>query len=221
MEHVGGEDDVAILAALGLLDADDLLCAVDVFDLQPDHLAGAQAAAVAETEHHARLEAVGDSQQATRLVRAHHLRNLLRLAQVIDLGRKIQPPQRDAKQEPHPGHDPVAVADAHAGLSQVQLELTDVLARGRIRRPLQKRSEPLAAGDVAPLRVRAQLARVHVLDHALAQRTDSIGGHRRLLPWMRWKTPRSSRHGTSPAIDDLALWTALAPRRAAGYRAAI
>jgi len=26
---------------------------------------------------------------------------------------------------------------------------------------------------------------------------------------------------TSPAIDDLFLWTVLAPRRAAGYRAAI
>jgi hypothetical protein len=34
---------------------------------------------------------------------------------------------------------------------------------------------------VAPLRARAQLARVHVLDHALAKRTDRIGGHRRLL----------------------------------------
>ena len=31
------QHDVAILAALGLLDANDLLCAVDVLDLEPDY----------------------------------------------------------------------------------------------------------------------------------------------------------------------------------------
>jgi hypothetical protein len=100
---------------------------------------------------------------------------------VIDLGGKVQPPQRHAKQEPHPGHDAVAIADAHSGLGQVQLEQADVLKRGRVRGPLQKCSKPLAAVDVAPLRVRTKLAQVHVLDHALAQRTDSIRGHRQLL----------------------------------------
>ena len=68
--------------------------AVDMLDLQPDHLAGAQPAAIAETEQDAGLEARGDGQQAPRLVRAHHLRNLLRLTQVIDRGSKIQSPQR-------------------------------------------------------------------------------------------------------------------------------
>src|SRR5208282_145241 len=63
--------------ALGLLDANDLLRAVDVLDPQPHHLAGAQAAAIAKTEQNAGLEAVGDGQQAPGLVRAHHQRNLL------------------------------------------------------------------------------------------------------------------------------------------------
>ena len=90
IERLGRQHDVAILAALGLLDANDLLRAVDMLDLQPDHLAGAQAAAIAETEQHAGLEAAGDGQQAPRLVRAHHLRDLLRLTEVIDLGGKIQ-----------------------------------------------------------------------------------------------------------------------------------
>jgi hypothetical protein len=51
-----------------------------VLDLQPHHLAGAQATAITETEQHANLEATGDGQQATCLVRAHHLRDLLHLA---------------------------------------------------------------------------------------------------------------------------------------------
>src|SRR5438445_302874 len=107
---------LAVLAALGLLDPNDLLRAVDMLDLQPDHLAGTQAAAIAETEENARLEAAGNGQQALRLVRAHHQRNLLWLTDVIDLGGKIQSPQRHAEQEPQPGHDAVAVADARAGL---------------------------------------------------------------------------------------------------------
>src|SRR5271169_28579 len=93
IEHLGGQHDIAVLAALGLLDPNDVLCAVDVLDLQPDHLAGAQAAAISETEQHTSLEAAGHCQQAARLVLAHHQRNLLRLPDVIDLGGKVQPPQ--------------------------------------------------------------------------------------------------------------------------------
>ena len=174
-----------------------------MLNLQPDHLARAQAAAIAETEQHAGLEAACDRQQAPRLVRAHHQRDLLRLTDVIDLGGKIQSPQRHAEQEPYPGHDTVAVADAHARLGQVQLEQADVLRCGGVRGALQERSEPLAAVDVALLRVRTELARVHVLDHALAQRADGIRTHSQLLSWMRLTTPRSSRQGTPSAIDDL------------------
>ena len=111
-----------ILAALGLLDANDALRPVDILDLQPHHLAGAQAAAIAETEQCADLEAAGDGEQTPRLVRAHHQRDLLRFTDVIDLGGKIQSPQRHPEQEPQPGHDAVAVADARARLRQVQLE---------------------------------------------------------------------------------------------------
>src|SRR6185437_15837301 len=203
IERLGRQHDIAVLAALGLLDANDLLRTVDMFDLQSDHLAGAQPAAITKTEHKASLEAAGDGQQPLRLIRTHHQRDLLRLAEVIDLGRKVQSAQRHAEQEPQPGHDAVAVADARARLGQVQLEAADVLKCGRVWGALEKRSEPLAAADVAPLRARAQLARVHVLDHALAKRTDSIGGHRRLLSGMRWITPRSSRQGATPATDDL------------------
>jgi hypothetical protein len=103
-----------------------------MLDLQPDYLAGAQAAAIAQTKQGADLEIAGDGQQAPRLVRAHHQRYLLRLADVIDLGRKIQSPQCHAEQEPQPSHDAVAIADTHAGLGQVQLEPADILRRRRI-----------------------------------------------------------------------------------------
>src|SRR6202047_2458478 len=222
-ERLGRQHDIAVLAALGLLDANDLLRAVDMLDLEPDHLAGAQPAAIAETEQCASLEAAGDGQQAPRLVLAHHQRDLLRLADVIDLGGKIQSPQRHAEQEPQPGHDAVAIADAHANLGQVQLEAADVLECGRVGGQRDKRRDPLAAADMASLRARTELARIHVLDHALAQRADSIRTHRKLLSGMRLTTPRSSRQGDPRAIDDLDPGYRARGRapRAAGYRAAI
>ena|SRR5260370_38343187 len=67
VEHLRRQHDIAVLAALGLLDPNDLLRAVDMLDLQPDHLAGAQAAAIAETEQRADLEVVGDGEQTPRI----------------------------------------------------------------------------------------------------------------------------------------------------------
>src|SRR5208282_1971424 len=84
----------------------------------------------------------------------------------------------------------------------MQLELADVLRCSRVRRPLQKRGEPLAAVNVAPLRARTQLASIHILDHALAQRTDCNRTHRQLLSRMRLMTPRSSRQDATDAIVD-------------------
>ena len=48
-------------------------------------------------------------------------------------------------------------------------------------------------GDHRYLRRRTQLASVHILNHALAQRADRNRTHRQLLSWMRLTTPRSSR----------------------------
>jgi hypothetical protein len=69
------------------------------------------------------------------LVDAHHQWKLLRLAQLIDLGRKIQSPHRHLKQEPQPSHDAVAGTDAHVRLGQVQLKAADII-KGRCIRGL-------------------------------------------------------------------------------------
>src|SRR5215471_1151648 len=177
-----------------------------MLDLEPDHLASTQPAAVAETEQHAHLEVPGDGQEPLGLVRAHHQRNLHRLTQVIDLGRKIQSPQRHAQQEPHPGHDLIAGTDAQPRLGEVQLEPTDILGRSRLRGPLEKCREPLAAPQVASLRARTKLARVHVLDHAPTQRADGIRTHEQLLSRMRLTTPRSSRQDASPRYPRSLNW---------------
>jgi hypothetical protein len=48
-----------------------------------------------------------------------------------------------------------------------------------------------------------KLARIHVFDHALAQRADNFFTHKQLLSWMRFKTPLSSQQVAPAAIDDL------------------
>jgi hypothetical protein len=141
---------------------------------------------------------------------------------VINLGDEVQPPQCHAEQELHPGHDAVAIADAHARLGQLQLETTNVVRCGRIGRSLQKCSETSAAVDVTALRVRTEFARVHVLDHALAQRGDGVDTHGKLLSWVRSKhlDPQDRAPAPLSMISQLVTAPAAGPR-AAGYRAAI
>src|ERR671922_140137 len=134
--------------------------------------AWAQAAAIAEREQHVHLEIARHGEQALGLIRAHDEGQLLRLLDVVDLGSEIVSPERHPKQEPHSGHDPVAIGNARPALDEMKLEAADVVGRGGIRGALEECREPPAAVDVAPLRVATELACGHVLDHPLAQRAN-------------------------------------------------
>jgi len=79
------------------------------------------------------LQAAGHDEQPLGLLPAHGEGKLLRLFEVVDLGCEIVPPQRDAELEPHPGHDPVAIAYAEAGLGQMQLDTANVVGGRRVR----------------------------------------------------------------------------------------
>jgi hypothetical protein len=96
---------------------------------------------------------------------------------VIDLSSEIVSPERDTEQEPHPGHDAVAIADAQPALDQMKLEAADIIRASGVGRALQECREPLAAVDVAPVRMPPELARGHVLDHALTQWADGFRTH--------------------------------------------
>src|SRR6516225_12157105 len=73
-EHLIRQHHVAVLAALRLLDANDLLCLVYMLDLEPHDLARPQSAAIAEAEQNASLEAAPHRQQSLDLVNAHDQR---------------------------------------------------------------------------------------------------------------------------------------------------
>ena len=71
--------------------------------------------------------------------------SFLRLLEMPDLGRQIVVTQRDAEQEAHSGHDPVAVADAGAALDEMRLESTHLVGHRCIGRTFEPGGEPLAA----------------------------------------------------------------------------
>src|SRR5271165_6794703 len=223
IEDFGRKHHMSVLAAFRLHDADDHLLTVDVARSQPHHFAGPQPATIRERQHRARLEARRHGQNTLDLLGAQYRRQLLRLLHVPDLGRQIVATQRDAEQEAHPGHDPIAVADAGAALDEAQLEEAHLLGRRCIGRAFEPRGEPLAAIDVAALRVRVEHARSHVFDHTLTQRTDSVGlAHRALLPeWV--ERPSILRTGL-PVAPSLSYRLATRPLgsrpRAAGRSAA-
>ena len=160
-----------------------IICALSISPaLSSNDLTGTQTAAIAEREHDADLEIAGHGKEPIGLVWAHGQRQLLRLLEVVDLGRQIVPPQRDAEQELHPGHDPVTIGYAEAGFDQMQLKAANVVGRRRVGAALEECREALAAIDVAALRMGPELARGHVLDHALTKLTDGgICAHGELL----------------------------------------
>src|ERR1700745_1854909 len=68
---------------------------------------------------------------------------------------------------------------------------------------------------MAPLRPGAELACIHVLDHALAQRGDGVRTHGQLLSWMRLKhlDPQDRPHGPLSTISHVVTATAAGPPR--------
>src|SRR5258707_14614619 len=103
---------------------------------------------------------------------AQHWRQPLGLLDVPNLGRQIVATERDAEQEPHPGHDPIAVADARPALDQVQLKSAHLVGRCRIGPAFEPGGETLAALGMTTVSVWVEVAGSHVLDHALTQRTE-------------------------------------------------
>src|SRR5260370_15040699 len=79
--------------------------------------------------------------------------------------------------------NPIAVADARTALDEVQLKSAYLVGRCRIGRAFEPCGEPLATLDVAALSVWVELARSHIFDHMLTQRTDGVSlAHGELLP---------------------------------------
>ena len=172
LQQHGAEHGVAVLAALALLHAQGHALTVDVADLERDHLADAQARAVGHRHGGLVLEVGCSGDQAADFLGAQDHGQLARHGHVRHLEHELRPAQRDVEEELQPGDGGVDGDRAGAGVHQVQLEATQVLGGGGVRRAAEEGGELAHGADVALLRVLGELAHAHVVEHALAQRRD-------------------------------------------------
>jgi len=165
------EHDVAVLAALALLDADDHALAVDVGRAQADGFGDAQAGGVAAGQDGV-VSGAGDTAEEV-----HGFPGAGYDGQLAGLPRGGQDfrdvpvlAEGDAVEEAQ-GRDGDADRAGRElpGAGQEQLVVADLLGAEPLRRLAEVAGEPGHLADVARLGVGGQVANGHVLRHALAQ----------------------------------------------------
>src|SRR5277367_33733 len=99
LQQLRGEHDKAILLPLALLDAQQHALAVDIRDLQPDHLGYAQTGPIGHAERHLVFDAWGGGQKSRNFLGAQHDRRPARLANQNQTPDKIVPFERYLEKE--------------------------------------------------------------------------------------------------------------------------
>ena len=97
VEQVRRQHDVTVLAALALLHADDHPLAVNVGNLERDHLGGAQAGAVGHAQRRLVFEPWGGIEQPRHFLRTEHHWKFARLVNDMGVLDDFVAPERDLK----------------------------------------------------------------------------------------------------------------------------
>jgi len=132
IEQARREHDVTVLAAFALLDANDHLLAVDVGDLERDHLGGAQAGALGHAQRRLVLEPGCGIEQPRHFLRAEHHRQLARLVNEMRVLDDIVAPERDPEKETQCRDGLVDGRYTNAARRQMQLVAAHVLEARQI-----------------------------------------------------------------------------------------
>ena len=120
------EHDVAVLAALALLDPDHHPLAVDVGNLQENDFRHAQSSGIDRGQRGAALEARDRLQKAHHLVGAQHDRQLARLTRIGDAFRHRGLAERHAIEEPQRADNLVQRRPRDPHCNQMNLEGVDI-----------------------------------------------------------------------------------------------
>ena len=99
-EQMRRQHHVAVFTAFALLDADDHALAVDVADLQRDHLGGAQTRAISHTQCCLVLKSRCGIQEPRHLLRTEHDRQLAGLVDERGVLDDVGALERDPEKEP-------------------------------------------------------------------------------------------------------------------------
>ena len=101
------------------------------------------------------------------------------------MARHLRSIARRREKEPQRRYRAVHRRRLYALLALADLERAQILAPGHVRRAAEEDCEVLDVADVIALRLLAEAAHGHVLDHATAKRADGLSGCRCLAHWGR------------------------------------
>ncbi len=176
LQHDRTEHGVAILGTLALLDPKGHALAVDIANLEPADLAGAQARAVGHRQRRLVLDVACRGDQRGSLGHAQHDGHGARQLHRLHARHQFAAAQGGVEEELQAGQRRVERDGRRAGVDQVQLEVAQVLDGGGVGRALQELGQLANGAYVGFLGPRLQLAHAHVFDHALTQRRARAGG---------------------------------------------
>jgi len=142
---------VAVFAAFALLDANDHAFAVDVADLERDHLGGAQTRSVGHAQRCLVLEPRRGIEQPRHFLRAENDQQLAGLVEERRVLDDVGAPERDPEEEPQRGHSVIEHRDVRAVRRQMQLKAPNVLEVRRVGRSAEECRKVPDGADVALL----------------------------------------------------------------------
>ena len=165
------------------LDAQHHALAIDVRHLEVGDLGHTQAGAIGHAEGGLVLRPGSCLDQREDLLRGQNHRQLPRLLHEPQMPGHLRPVTRRREKEPQRRRRAVHGRRLHALLALVQLEPAQILRLGCIRRTAEEDCEVLNVADVIALRLLAEAADGHVLDHPAAKRADGLGACCGLAHW--------------------------------------
>ena len=163
-----------------MLDADQHALAVDVADAQHHHLAAAKAGAIRDAERCLVLEAgTGRGfEQPAHLVGGQNARQLPGIVRTGELVGEVGAPQRDGEEEAQRRGLRVHPRRLRSLLHLMGLEAAQIIPGRGVRRAPEELGKRFDVADIVGLRLVADGADGHVLDHAAAKIADGLLAHR-------------------------------------------
>ncbi|HQT34259.1 MAG TPA: hypothetical protein PLE06_09480 [Thiobacillus sp.] len=122
------------------------------------------------------LKVAGRGDQAGYLLTAQHHRQRVRHVDRLHLGCQLGLVGGDVEEELQPGDRRIERDRRDAVINQVQLVVAQVLHAGGVGWPVQIAGELSHRAQIVALCLGGRLAHPHVVEHALAKRTDSFMG---------------------------------------------
>ena len=182
-EELRRQHDVAVAAALALVDADQHAAAVDVGEFQAHHFRHAEPGGIGGHQRSAMLQARRRREKPDHLLGAQDHRQLPALARVGNALDHYGATERNAVEEAQRANGDIETGPRDAARREMDLVGADFREPQPVGRPVEMAGEFGNGVHVTTLCHRREVADLHVLDHAAAQRAQVSHGQPPVSGW--------------------------------------